>query len=103
MRRGLFNAPYRHRIYGETGAIAAARRAVATGRARTDLDPDTVANLVEGAALSVLDEATRSALSREAGRRLVILAGLGVLGLSWREAAAVVDAHAGALGLEDAR
>lgn len=76
-------------------------RAADAGDARTDLPPATVARLVEGAAFTVLDEATRSRLSRTAGVRLVVLAGLGALGLCWREADAFLAAHAAGLGLEE--
>jgi AcrR family transcriptional regulator len=75
-------------------------RAARDGSARTDLPASTVARLVEGAAFTVLDEATRSRLSREQGVRLVVLAGLGALGLGWREADAFLAEHAGELGLD---
>jgi AcrR family transcriptional regulator len=79
----------------------ATARAARAGDARTDLPPATVARLVEGAAFTVLDEATRSRLSRSDGVRLVVLAGLGALGLGWREADAFLAAHAAELGLEE--
>jgi len=70
------------------------RRTVARGIAqqqlRTDMDLDTVARLIENAAVSVLDEATRTGMSRAAGHRLVMLAGLSAAGLGWREADALV-------------
>lgn len=78
-------------------------RAAAAGAARDDLDAETVARLVEGAAFTALDESVRLPLDREAGRRLVILAGLGALGLSWREAHALLDAHADRLVRDGAR
>ena len=77
----------------------AAARAARDGHARTDLPPATVARLVEGAAFTVLDEAARSRLTRAEGVRLVVLAGLGALGLGWRDADAFLTAHAGELGL----
>lgn len=79
----------------------ATARAAAAGDARTDLPAATVARLVEGAAFSVLDEATRSRLTRTDGVRLVVLSGLGALGLGWREADAFLAAHAPELGLEE--
>jgi AcrR family transcriptional regulator len=79
----------------------AAARAAAAGNARADLRPATVARLVEGAAFTVLDEATRRRLSRTEGVRLVVLAGLGALGLGWRDADAFLAAHAAELGLEE--
>ncbi|WP_371740807.1 TetR/AcrR family transcriptional regulator [Frigoribacterium sp. CFBP 13712] len=62
------------------------RRGVVEGRMRSDIDVDTLAHLVEGAALSVLDEATARDLGRAEGHRLVMLAVLAVVGLGWREA-----------------
>jgi len=66
------------------------RRGVAEGRMRDDIPLDTLARLVEGAALSVLDEATARDLDRAEGHRLVMLAVLAVVGLGWREAGALV-------------
>ena len=83
--------------------VADAARAASSGAARTDLPAETVARLVEGAAFTVLDESLRTPLGREEGRRLVVLAGLGALGLSWREAQAVLDRHADRLTAEAAR
>ncbi len=82
--------------------IGAVERAAAAGVARTDLPAETVARLVEGAAFTVLDEANRVPIARAEGRRLVVLAGLGALGLSWREADALLAAHAQLLGTEEA-
>jgi AcrR family transcriptional regulator len=62
------------------------QRGMETGRIRTDLDRETVTRLIENAAVSVLDEATRARLTPEAGHRLVMLAGLSAAGLGWREA-----------------
>ncbi|MFD1720605.1 TetR/AcrR family transcriptional regulator [Amnibacterium endophyticum] len=84
-------APLHRRLVEDAAAAAAA------GIARDDLPPETVARLVEGAAFTALDESVRASLGREEGRRLVILAGLGALGLSWREAAALLESHAGRL------
>ncbi|MEA9984053.1 MULTISPECIES: TetR/AcrR family transcriptional regulator [Subtercola] len=83
-------------LFGETLAplraqlLAIVRRGVESGELRPDIEPGTLARLIEGAALSVLDEAVRHSLSRAEGHRLVMLAGLGAAGLSWREATAVV-------------
>jgi len=62
-----------------------------------------VARMIEGAAFTALDESVRTPLTREEGRRLVILAGLGALGLSWRQAGAVLEAHADRLVRDGAR
>ncbi|MDN4596937.1 TetR/AcrR family transcriptional regulator [Leifsonia virtsii] len=66
------------------------RRGMESGRIRTDLDRETVTRLIENAAVSVLDEATRARLTPEAGHRLVMLAGLGAAGLGWREAGELI-------------
>lgn len=88
--------PHRDRV---GAALAPARerlrdtveRGQSAARVRTDLDAGTVARLVESAAVGVLDEATRTGLSREAGHRLVMLAGLSAAGLGWQEADALID------------
>ncbi|AYF97752.1 TetR/AcrR family transcriptional regulator [Protaetiibacter intestinalis] len=64
----------------------------ATGRIRDDIDPPILARLVEGAVLSVLDEATRSAIDVPTGDRLVALSVLGMLGFGAAEAHALIDA-----------
>ena len=66
------------------------RHGMESGRIRTDLDRETVTRLIENAAVSVLDEATRARLTPEAGHRLVMLAGLGAAGLGWREAGELI-------------
>jgi len=66
------------------------QRGMESGRIRTDLDRETVTRLIENAAVSVLDEATRARLTPEAGHRLVMLAGLGAAGLGWREAGELI-------------
>ncbi|MEF2976994.1 TetR/AcrR family transcriptional regulator [Subtercola sp. YIM 133946] len=68
-------------------------RGIAARELRTDVAPTTLANLIEGAALSVLDEAIRADLSNEEGHRLVMLATLATAGLSWHEASAVIVHH----------
>ena len=89
--------PLHARIVADVGLAAR------TGVGRTDLDPDTVARLIEGAAFAVLDESLRRPMSRQEGRRLVVLAGLGALGLSWREANTVLDRNAERLAPEEDR
>jgi AcrR family transcriptional regulator len=74
--------------------VADVELAARTGAGRTDLHAETVARLIEGAAFAVLDESLRRPMSLEEGRRLVVLAGLGALGLSWREANAVLETGA---------
>jgi AcrR family transcriptional regulator len=104
MTSAIVHGPLRERIGAALGPIherlvADARRAGERG-GRSDLPPETVARLIEGAAFTVLDESLRSPLSRRDGRRLVVLAGLGALGLSWREAGELLDRNA-ALLMED--
>src|SRR4051812_13736808 len=98
MTRVVVHGPLRERIGPALGPIhdrlvADAEHASRLGTGRTDLPPEMVARLIEGAAFTVLDESTRADLSRTEGRRLVILAGLGALGLSWREAHALLEDH----------
>lgn len=98
MTRVVVHGPLRERIGPALGPIHErlvrdAASAAELGTGRGDLPPETVARLIEGAAFTVLDESTRAGLSRIDGRRLVILAGLGALGLSWREAHGVLDTH----------
>jgi AcrR family transcriptional regulator len=83
--------------------VADVELAARTGAGRTDLPAETVARLIEGAAFAVLDESLRRPVSRQEGRRLVVLAGLGVLGLSWREAQAVLETHIDRLAPEEER
>ena len=71
----------------------ATRGGVEGGWFRSDLGVESLARLIEDAAIAVLDEAVRADLSDAAGRRLVMSIGLSVAGLSWRDADAVIDAH----------
>lgn len=66
-------------------ALDIVRRGVEDGRMRGDVPPARLARLVEGAVLSVLDEATESELSRAEGHHLVLVAVLSIVGLGWRE------------------
>jgi AcrR family transcriptional regulator len=77
--------PARERLRGTV------ERGMRSGTVRTDLDHETVTRLIEHAAVSVLDEATRTGLSDRAGHRLVILAALSAAGMGWREAGALLD------------
>lgn len=63
-----------------------------TGRIRDDIDPPVLARLVEGAVLSVLDEATLSDVDLRTGARLVALSVLGMLGFSAADARALIAA-----------
>jgi len=76
-----------------TSLLQIIRRGIADESLRQDIDAETLAHLVEGSALSVLDEATANQLSKERGRDLVMLATLGTAGLSWREARKLITTH----------
>ena len=98
MTRVVVHGPLRERIGPVLGPIherlvTDAEHAARLGSGRDDLPAELVARLIEGAAFTVLDESARADLSRTEGRRLVILAGLGALGLSWREAHALLEAN----------
>ncbi|WP_291045479.1 TetR/AcrR family transcriptional regulator [Herbiconiux sp.] len=70
----------------------AVARGVTAGWFRDDVAPETLARLIEEAAIAVLDEAVRADLTEPEGARLVMTIGLSVAGLSWQSAAAVADA-----------
>ena len=78
-------APLRASVLGTV------RAGVATGRIRDDIPAEQLARLIEGAALSVLDEATRSELDVPAGTRLVTLSVLSLAGLSAADAYALIS------------
>jgi hypothetical protein len=59
---------------------------------RTDVPVETLARLIEGAAISVLDEAGRTRMAAPAARRLAMLAVLGIAGLDASAANALIDA-----------
>ncbi|WP_375401069.1 TetR/AcrR family transcriptional regulator [uncultured Amnibacterium sp.] len=107
MTQVALHEPFRSRIRPSLDAMhqrleRTVARAATAGSARTDLPSDFVARLIAAAAFTVLEEAARTPLDSRTGRRLVILAGLGAMGLSWREAGAVLQANAAVLGLEAA-
>lgn len=66
-------------------------RGIRDGILRRDIEPHTVAQLLEDSVLAVLDEATRRGLNGAEGHRLVMLSALSTAGLSWREAGVLVD------------
>jgi len=67
-------------------------RGVAAGEIRGDIPAPTLARLIEGGALAVLDEATRSDIGRAEGHSLVVLTSLALCGLDWRTAGELIDA-----------
>ncbi|MFT7764505.1 TetR/AcrR family transcriptional regulator [Clavibacter tessellarius] len=67
-------------------------RGIAAGELRGDIPAPTLARLIEGGALAVLDEATRSDIGRAEGHSLVILTSLALCGLDWRAAGDLIAA-----------
>lgn len=89
-------APYVERVAAALAPVrerlaALVARGVADGSVRDDLRPALLARLIEEAALAVLLEAGRTRLPDAEGRRAVMLAVLGIAGLSWREAGTLID------------
>jgi AcrR family transcriptional regulator len=68
------------------------RQGIDAGQLRQDISAVTLTRLIEGAAMSVLDEAVRADISHEEGHRLVMLVALSTAGLSWREAGELIAA-----------
>ncbi|MDP9027213.1 MAG: TetR/AcrR family transcriptional regulator [Actinomycetota bacterium] len=58
---------------------------------RRDMAPETVARLIEGAAIAVLNEATRTRMGAATGRRLVMLAVLSMAGLDAAAAGRLIE------------
>lgn len=77
-------APLRRHVHGIVAD------GVEHGAFRTDIDVDRLSRLVESAAISVLDEATRHDLDHAEGRRLVVLSVLSMAGFSFRESADII-------------
>ena len=67
-------------------------RGIAAGELRGDIPAETLARLIEGGALAVLDEATRSDIGRAEGHSLVILTSLALCGLDWRASGELIAA-----------
>ena len=109
MTRSVVRGPLREQVVmRELGPlhariVADVELAARIGAGRTDLPAETVAHLIEGAAFTVLDESLRRPMTRQEGRRMVVLAGLAALGLSWRESNAVLAANADRLAPEEDR
>ncbi len=81
-------APVRRRILDAVveGASAKGRFVI-----RRDMSPEIVARLIEGAAIAVLNEATRTRMAAATGRRLVMLAVLSMAGLDAAGAGRLID------------
>ncbi|MBN9181908.1 MAG: TetR/AcrR family transcriptional regulator, partial [Microbacterium sp.] len=77
-------APLRRRV------MEIVRLGQEAGALRTDVAAPTLARLVEETARTVV---TRMDASSAAAPAIAVRAVLGIAGLSWREAAALIDAH----------
>jgi AcrR family transcriptional regulator len=81
-------APIRRHLLDAVAEGAGARGGFVV---RRDMRPETVARLIEGAAITVLNEATRTRMSAAAGRRTVMLAVLSMAGLGAAGAEQLID------------
>jgi len=95
MAQFALRGPFQHELsYGLQPLRDRVKHAVTvgaqTGRIRDDIDPATLARLVEGAVLSVLDEATRFPMDAATGERLVALSVLAILGYDAAGARALI-------------
>jgi AcrR family transcriptional regulator len=93
--RGPFQAQVAERLRPVRRHLAETVRAGARldpqNRVRSDIPADTLARLIEAAAISVLDEAARTRMSAAAGRRLAMLAVLSIAGLDATAANRLID------------
>lgn len=89
--RGPFQALVAEQLKPVRRQLLDAVRDGARHGVRTDIAPETLARLVEGSAIAVLDEATRAQLSATSGRRIAMLAVLGMVGLDAASAARLID------------
>jgi AcrR family transcriptional regulator len=89
--RGPFQAQVAERLRPVRRHLSDTVRAGARHGVRTDIPADTLARLIEGAAISVLDEATRTRMPAAAGRRLAMLAVLAIAGLDAASANRLID------------
>jgi AcrR family transcriptional regulator len=71
--------------------LESVRDGAASGVVRTDIDPVTLARLIESAAIAVLDESNRTHIDSQTGHELVVLAVLSAAGLSWSESHALIS------------
>ncbi|MDQ0744119.1 AcrR family transcriptional regulator [Clavibacter sp. B3I6] len=97
MARVAVRGPLAREVAAELAPLRAellrvVERGIAAGELRGDMPAPTLARLVEGGALAVLDEATRSDIGRAEGHTLVILTSLALCGLDWRAAGDLIAA-----------
>lgn len=89
--------PYETHVAGALEPVRArirrlVERGVADETVRRDIHPPMLARLIEESAIAVLLEAAATELGDDEGRHLVMLAVLSTVGLSWRDAGALIDA-----------
>jgi len=89
--RGPFQAQVAERLRPLRRHLSDTVREGARHGVRTDIPADTLARLIEGAAIAVLDEAGRSRMAASAARRLAMLAVLGMAGLDATAANRLID------------
>jgi AcrR family transcriptional regulator len=89
--RGPFQAQVAERLRPLRRHLSDTVREGARHGVRTDIPADTLARLIEGAAIAVLDEAGRSRMPGAAARRLAMLAVLGMAGLDAAAANRLID------------
>jgi AcrR family transcriptional regulator len=74
-------------------ALDDVRRGQRAGGIRDDIEAGTLARLLEEGILTVLAEATAHALADEIVHGILLRLVLGLLGLGWRDSAALIDSH----------
>jgi AcrR family transcriptional regulator len=90
--RGPFQAQVAERLRPVRRHLTETVREGARLGVRTDIPAETLARLIEGAAIAVLDEAGRTRMAAPAARRLAMLAVLGIAGLDAAAANTLIDA-----------
>jgi len=89
--RGPFQAQVAERLRPLRRHLSDTVREGARHGVRTDIPADTLARLIEGAAIALLDEAGRSRMAAATARRLAMLAVLGMAGLDAAAANRLID------------
>ena len=89
--RGPFQAQVADRLRPVRRQLSDTVREGARHGVRRDIPAETLARLIESAAISVLDEAGRTRMSAAAGRRLAMLAVLAIAGLDADAANRLID------------
>ena len=89
--RGPFQAQVADRLRPVRRHLSDTVREGARHGVRRDIPAETLARLIESAAISVLDEAGRTRMSAAAGRRLAMLAVLAIAGLDADAANRLID------------